>query len=285
MRNSDRYDRPRGGRDWGRTTMHRTVCDDCGLNCEVPFKPTGEKPVYCSDCFGHNNSDRDSGRGRWRDSDRGRDSWRERPTMHRAVCDDCWDDCEVPFRPTWDKPIYCSDCFGGWDRDSSRGRWRDSGRRDSWRDSGRDRATMHNAVCDDCWDDCEVPFKPSSDKPVFCSECFGKNKSNDRKSNNCEVSLEQFEMLSEKLDKVLEALGVKDTKKEKPKKEEKKSKKEVKEPKSEENTEEKEEAEKPAAKKATAKKTATKKPAAKKETAKKPAAKKTATKKATTKKK
>ena len=32
-------------------TMHRAVCSNCGQNCEVPFKPTGERPVYCSDCF------------------------------------------------------------------------------------------------------------------------------------------------------------------------------------------------------------------------------------------
>lgn len=31
--------------------MHPAVCDNCGKNCEVPFQPTGEKPVYCNDCF------------------------------------------------------------------------------------------------------------------------------------------------------------------------------------------------------------------------------------------
>jgi CxxC-x17-CxxC domain-containing protein len=31
--------------------MHSAVCDRCGKDCEVPFKPTGEKPVYCRDCF------------------------------------------------------------------------------------------------------------------------------------------------------------------------------------------------------------------------------------------
>ena len=31
--------------------MHQVVCDQCGKPCEVPFRPTGDKPVYCSSCF------------------------------------------------------------------------------------------------------------------------------------------------------------------------------------------------------------------------------------------
>ena len=31
--------------------MHSVTCDKCGQRCEVPFRPTGGKPVYCSDCF------------------------------------------------------------------------------------------------------------------------------------------------------------------------------------------------------------------------------------------
>jgi CxxC-x17-CxxC domain-containing protein len=41
-------------KEWGNreTTMHKAVCSDCSKNCEVPFRPTGEKPVLCKDCFG-----------------------------------------------------------------------------------------------------------------------------------------------------------------------------------------------------------------------------------------
>ena len=35
----------------GPKEMFRAVCDECGRDCEVPFRPTGEKPVYCSSCF------------------------------------------------------------------------------------------------------------------------------------------------------------------------------------------------------------------------------------------
>ena len=40
-----------GGRDSGRREMFKAVCDECGNECEVPFRPSGDKPVYCSDCF------------------------------------------------------------------------------------------------------------------------------------------------------------------------------------------------------------------------------------------
>lgn len=33
------------------TVMHQAVCSECGNACEVPFRPTGEKPVYCNNCF------------------------------------------------------------------------------------------------------------------------------------------------------------------------------------------------------------------------------------------
>ncbi len=46
-------------------TVHETVCDKCGEKCDVPFKPTGGKPIYCRSCFRQNNSgssDRGTGR-------------------------------------------------------------------------------------------------------------------------------------------------------------------------------------------------------------------------------
>lgn len=54
----------RGGSDSGsgRKEMHRAICDECGKNCEVPFKPTGDKPVFCSDCFKKRSGGGNSGR-------------------------------------------------------------------------------------------------------------------------------------------------------------------------------------------------------------------------------
>ena len=31
--------------------MYAAVCADCGKTAQVPFQPTGARPVYCSDCF------------------------------------------------------------------------------------------------------------------------------------------------------------------------------------------------------------------------------------------
>ncbi|MSU75350.1 MAG: hypothetical protein EXS55_02450 [Candidatus Magasanikbacteria bacterium] len=31
--------------------MFQATCGQCGQSCEVPFKPTGERPVFCRNCF------------------------------------------------------------------------------------------------------------------------------------------------------------------------------------------------------------------------------------------
>jgi CxxC-x17-CxxC domain-containing protein len=43
-----------GGRGFGGggdRPMYKATCSNCGKECEVPFRPTQGKPVYCSDCF------------------------------------------------------------------------------------------------------------------------------------------------------------------------------------------------------------------------------------------
>jgi len=35
---------------------------------------------------------------------------------------------------------------------------------------------MHKAKCSECGQECEVPFKPTEGKPVFCKECYSKKK-------------------------------------------------------------------------------------------------------------
>ena len=52
-----RFDNFRGNeeRDQGNGYRERrftqAVCADCHQECEVPFKPSGDRPVYCKDCF------------------------------------------------------------------------------------------------------------------------------------------------------------------------------------------------------------------------------------------
>ena len=40
----------------------------------------------------------------------------------------------------------------------------------------RDVRAMYKAICADCRKECEVPFRPSGDRPVYCKECFTKRK-------------------------------------------------------------------------------------------------------------
>jgi len=45
--------RKQRGRSSARTEreMYPAICAECGKETMVPFKPTGERPVYCRDCF------------------------------------------------------------------------------------------------------------------------------------------------------------------------------------------------------------------------------------------
>jgi len=104
--------------------------------------------------------------------DRGGD--RERPQMHHAVCSSCGKACQLPFRPSGDRPVYCSDCFakttGSEPRRSFGGGDRGGDRRD---DRGSSRP----------------PFRQ------FDNDTSGKS-----------LRKLQFEALNEKLDKILKLL-------------------------------------------------------------------------------
>jgi len=56
-----RFNRP-GNRDFRQTQMFSATCAECAKPCEVPFRPNGDKPVYCNYCFNKNKpAGRDSG--------------------------------------------------------------------------------------------------------------------------------------------------------------------------------------------------------------------------------
>lgn len=38
--------------------MHEATCAACGVQTQVPFRPSGDRPVYCRDCFSQNNNRR-----------------------------------------------------------------------------------------------------------------------------------------------------------------------------------------------------------------------------------
>lgn len=100
----------------------------------------------------------------------------------------------------------------------------------------RDRGpvTMHQAICSQCGKPCEVPFEPTSGKPVYCSECFESKRDSDGgrdsgrfpqksfnsyrapsaptfndnagKSNNEDLK-KQFESLNVKMDQLIKMVG------------------------------------------------------------------------------
>jgi CxxC-x17-CxxC domain-containing protein len=72
---------------------------------------------------------------------------------------------------------------------------------------GRDRqdVEMTKVICSSCGDECEVPFKPSSSKPVYCNDCFAKKGKGGSSSN---VSEKDIEQINEKLDKIMQALKI-----------------------------------------------------------------------------
>ncbi len=49
---STRRSDQRGGFNSGPREMYPIVCAECGTDAMVPFRPRGDRPVYCSDCFG-----------------------------------------------------------------------------------------------------------------------------------------------------------------------------------------------------------------------------------------
>lgn len=112
----------------------------------------------------------------------------------------------------------------GFHRDGGFSRGGGSFRRDSRGSSDRE---MFDVVCDECGKNCKVPFHPTAGKPVYCSECFeahggeSRNRSNDRGSSDraprdreysektsigCDCN-EKLELLSNKLNKILEILS------------------------------------------------------------------------------
>jgi CxxC-x17-CxxC domain-containing protein len=93
-------------------------------------------------------------------------------------------------------------------RGSSRGSGRGSGRSSSRgsdrsfnRNSGsRQNVEMTKVTCSTCKAECEVPFKPTSSKPVYCNDCFMK------KGSQGKVSKEDLDTINGKLKKIIKLL-------------------------------------------------------------------------------
>ena len=83
------------------------------------------------------------------------------------------------------EPTRCADCraarkaqrdggsYGSYGSSSSYGGGYGSG-------GGRGQREMFSATCSSCGKEAQVPFQPTSDKPVYCSECFQQRGGNSR---------------------------------------------------------------------------------------------------------
>jgi CxxC-x17-CxxC domain-containing protein len=72
-RGHDRGERPA----MGDKELFKTTCTACHKSCEVPFRPSSDKPVYCRECFAKTNAENDSrfgGRSESRGNDFRRDA-------------------------------------------------------------------------------------------------------------------------------------------------------------------------------------------------------------------
>ncbi len=108
---------------------------------------------------------------------------REDREMFDAKCGDCGNDCQVPFQPKEDRPVYCRECFQNHKPEPRQGGGRFGGNRDGGNRGGGGRfggdrrrddrpREMFDAKCGDCGNDCQVPFQPKEDRPVYCRDCF-----------------------------------------------------------------------------------------------------------------
>jgi len=87
------------------------------------------------------------------------------------------------------------------------GQRRDFGGRSRFGDRGPRREKnfeMTKVTCSECQKECEIPFKPRTDKPVFCSDCF-ESKGNSRSGKGQSIDLTE---INEKLDKIMKALKI-----------------------------------------------------------------------------
>ena len=99
------------------------------------------------------------------------------------------------------------------------------GRR-SFKDSSRPRRNSNNfgnknrrdlemtkVICSSCGVECEVPFKPTSTKPVYCDACFARkgkaSPSRFNKQDSNKVNDKDIELINIKLDKIMKALNIK----------------------------------------------------------------------------
>jgi CxxC-x17-CxxC domain-containing protein len=68
---------------------------------------------------------------------------------------------------------------------------------------------LFDATCANCGNSCQVPFKPTGQKPVLCRDCFKKNDDAPRFSRAPRAeSSDELAEINEKLDRIMAALKI-----------------------------------------------------------------------------
>jgi CxxC-x17-CxxC domain-containing protein len=97
-------------------------------------------------------------------------------------------------------------------KSSSRGgHSKDSRRNFNRKSRSRKPVERTTVICSACGKKCEVPFKPTSSKPVYCDDCFIKlgRDNNPRGSVTKGISEEDLDIINKKLNKIMEHLKIK----------------------------------------------------------------------------
>jgi CxxC-x17-CxxC domain-containing protein len=84
------------------------TCAKCGTHIsQLPFQPSGDRPVFCAEC-----------NRAYRDSKRSAGGFSRGPRAPRQMfdvdvtCAGCGQKItQLPFQPTSGKPVYCKDCM------------------------------------------------------------------------------------------------------------------------------------------------------------------------------
>ncbi len=83
------------------------VCAECGKAItELPFQPSGDRPLYCSDCLRARRANRPQG-----GSGGGMSRGPRQMFQVDVNCAQCGTHItQLPFQPSGDRPIYCFEC-------------------------------------------------------------------------------------------------------------------------------------------------------------------------------
>jgi len=77
-------------------------CAECGKEItELPFEPSGDRPIYCRDCWASKRPQRPR-----------RDFGPRKMFQGNWKCAECGKEItELPFEPNPDQPVHCRECW------------------------------------------------------------------------------------------------------------------------------------------------------------------------------